>query len=78
MWSFGSNDELSLGREVDDDEATPELVRHFDDFKPVRVAATDCLALALDAEGQLRQWGMFKVGYLPWKSSWKIAYSFIS
>lgn len=65
MWSFGSNDELSLGREVNDDEATPRLVQHLDGFKPVRVAATDCLALSLDAKGQLRQWGMFKVGYLP-------------
>lgn len=46
---------------MNDDEATPQLVQHLDTFKPVRIAATDCLGLALDAKGQLRQWGMFKV-----------------
>lgn len=56
LWSFGSNDELSLDRAVYDDEATPQITPFPDKFKPVRVAATDCLSLALDAKGQLRQW----------------------
>ncbi|KIY66994.1 RCC1/BLIP-II protein [Cylindrobasidium torrendii FP15055 ss-10] len=69
LWSWGSNDDLALGRpteaiegkDPDELEASPSLVEGLDDnFIAVGADAGDCMSVAIGSEGQLRVWGTFR------------------
>lgn len=71
LWSWGSNDDLALGRatdnvigmEPDELEATPALVEGLGEFIAVSADAGDCMSVVLGSQGQIRVWGTFRVRF---------------
>ena len=70
LWSWGSNDDLALGRQTDDVEgvdsdkleSTPARVQGLgSDFIAVTAASGDCMSVVVGSQGQLRIWGTFRV-----------------
>ncbi|KAH7108381.1 regulator of chromosome condensation 1/beta-lactamase-inhibitor protein II, partial [Auriculariales sp. MPI-PUGE-AT-0066] len=75
VWSFGINDNASLGRttenvpdpanegnmiEQEELETQPMLVQSLDDFRAVQVVSGDSVSVALSDTGHLRAWGSFR------------------
>ncbi|KAF9291717.1 hypothetical protein BGZ88_006771 [Linnemannia elongata] len=58
LWSWGVNDQRTLGRSGD--EYTPMPVEGLDDVKVVRVACSDSLTVALTDLGHVYTWGTFR------------------
>ncbi|KAF9093423.1 hypothetical protein BGX23_003348 [Mortierella sp. AD031] len=58
LWSWGVNDQRTLGRSGD--EYTPLPVEGLDDVKVVRVACSDSLTVALTDLGHVYTWGTFR------------------
>ncbi|KAI7830474.1 regulator of chromosome condensation 1/beta-lactamase-inhibitor protein II [Gamsiella multidivaricata] len=58
LWSWGVNDQRTLGRSGD--EYTPLPVEGLDNVKIVRVACSDSLTVALTDEGYVYTWGTFR------------------
>ncbi|KAF9352831.1 hypothetical protein BGX26_009368 [Mortierella sp. AD094] len=58
LWSWGVNDQRTLGRSGD--EYTPLPVESLDDVKIVKVACSDSLTVALTSDGQVYTWGTFR------------------
>ncbi|KAF8877955.1 regulator of chromosome condensation 1/beta-lactamase-inhibitor protein II [Mucidula mucida] len=68
LWSWGSNDDLALGRrtenvpdmEPDELEATPLPVEGLSDVIAVDADAGDCMSVVLGSQGEIRVWGTFR------------------
>ncbi|KAG0031305.1 hypothetical protein BGZ82_007042 [Podila clonocystis] len=58
LWSWGVNDQRTLGRSGD--EFIPLPVEGLDDVKVVKVACSDSLTVALSATGHVYTWGTFR------------------
>ncbi|KAF9430431.1 hypothetical protein BGZ94_006908 [Podila epigama] len=58
LYSWGVNDQKSLGRSGD--EYVPLPVEGLDDVKVVKVACSDSLTVALTSEGDVYTWGTFR------------------
>ncbi|KAI8605511.1 regulator of chromosome condensation 1/beta-lactamase-inhibitor protein II [Dissophora ornata] len=58
LWSWGVNDQRTLGRSGD--EYTPLPVEGLDDIKIVKVACSDSLTVALTDDGHVYTWGTFR------------------
>ncbi|KAF9116938.1 radical S-adenosyl methionine domain-containing protein 1 [Mortierella sp. AM989] len=58
LWSWGVNDQRTLGRSGD--EYTPMPVEGLEDVKIVKVACSDSLTVALTDDGQVYTWGTFR------------------
>ncbi|KAF9349036.1 hypothetical protein BGX26_012621 [Mortierella sp. AD094] len=58
LWSWGVNDQRTLGRSGD--EYTPMPVEGLDNVKIVKVACSDSLTVALTEEGHVYTWGTFR------------------
>ncbi|KAF9391798.1 hypothetical protein CPB97_005435 [Podila verticillata] len=58
LWSWGVNDQRTLGRSGD--EFVPLPVEGLDDVKVVKVACSDSLTVALSATGHVFTWGTFR------------------
>ncbi|KAG0049642.1 hypothetical protein BGZ83_005539, partial [Gryganskiella cystojenkinii] len=58
LWSWGVNDQKTLGRSGD--EFTPLPVEGLDDVRIVKVACSDSLTVALSEEGDVYTWGTFR------------------
>ncbi|KAF9182859.1 hypothetical protein BGZ51_004374 [Haplosporangium sp. Z 767] len=58
LWSWGVNDQKTLGRSGDEYTALP--VEGLDHVKIVRVACSDSLTVALTEEGAVYTWGTFR------------------
>ncbi|KAG0345617.1 hypothetical protein BG004_003461 [Podila humilis] len=58
LWSWGVNDQRTLGRSGD--EYIPLPVEGLDDVKVVKVACSDSLTVALSITGHVYTWGTFR------------------
>ncbi|KAI1315982.1 hypothetical protein EDD11_010564 [Mortierella claussenii] len=58
LWSWGVNDQRTLGRSGD--EYTPLPVEGLDSVKIVKVACSDSLTVALTEDGNVYTWGTFR------------------
>ncbi|KAF9215024.1 hypothetical protein CPC16_001484 [Podila verticillata] len=58
LYSWGVNDQKTLGRSGDEYEPLP--VEGLDDVKVVKVACSDSLTVALTSEGHVYTWGTFR------------------
>ncbi|KAF9919080.1 hypothetical protein FBU30_011175 [Linnemannia zychae] len=58
LWSWGINDQRTLGRSGD--EYTPAPVEGLDDVKVVKVACSDSVTVALTDDGHVYTWGTFR------------------
>ena len=63
VYTWGCNDESSLGYSTDDGEVyEPRQVKALDDVNIVQVSAGDCHTCALAEDGRVYCWGVFRVG----------------
>ena len=75
MWTWGINDNGALGRitqntGVDSDELEylPMQVTELpEEFRTVRVSASDSASLALSEKGEVLVWGSFRVSDMPFQ-----------
>ncbi|KAG0231135.1 hypothetical protein BGW42_000486 [Actinomortierella wolfii] len=58
LWSWGVNDQKTLGRSGD--EYTPAPVEGLDDVKIVKVACSDSVTVALSDKGEVYTWGTYR------------------
>ncbi|KAF9968453.1 hypothetical protein BGZ73_009259 [Actinomortierella ambigua] len=58
LWSWGVNDQKTLGRSGD--EYTPAPVEGLDDVKIIKVACSDSVTVALSDKGEVYTWGTYR------------------